>query len=164
VIIVGPGELAAEYFPEVKFGESRPGGICPCEPRAIGCCLSGGTSGAARFYAVETFFSRNSGRVRWWTPWATKRSAPCHAAGFPIWMSARSQALNIANRFGRLDFDPLWKARNGANGEHNPIPAELGGCIKYKGFAHTFTRWWPPEKTFCSTSRMVQPDQRQTHA
>jgi hypothetical protein len=45
-------------------------------------------------------------------------------------------------------FDPLWKARNGANGEARLIPKELGGCITYKGFAHTLYPLVPPEKYF----------------
>src|SRR5438552_1380479 len=45
-------------------------------------------------------------------------------------------------------FEPQWKARNGANNETWEVPKELGGCVKYKGFCHTFYPLVPPEKYF----------------
>jgi hypothetical protein len=47
-------------------------------------------------------------------------------------------------------FDPVWKARNGANGETPLIPNELGGCVIYQGFAHTFYPLVPPERFFAT--------------
>src|SRR2546430_57046 len=45
-------------------------------------------------------------------------------------------------------FEPRWKAHNCVNNETWEIPKELGGCIKYKGYCHTFYPLVPPEKHF----------------
>jgi hypothetical protein len=45
-------------------------------------------------------------------------------------------------------FEPHWKAHNQANDSFWKIPAELGGCIQYKGHAHTFHALVPAAKYF----------------
>ena len=97
-------------------------------------------------YAVYRFREEQGG-VRWWAPWATD---------IPHRPSLRVSELNVRSRpafeyrepFWWAGFDAQWKAHNGANGENHPIPEALGGCIKYKGFAHTFYPLVPPDKYF----------------
>lgn len=40
--------------------------------------------------------------------------------------------------------------RNSANGDSRLIPTELGGCVTYKGFVHTFYALVPPDKYFAT--------------
>lgn len=145
-ILVGPGEAAAKLFPEFDF--TKFGAEEFVMRYKDGNLLLAGGHPRGTLYAVEHFLQEQCG-VRWWTPWATNvphlarlrvpdldvRAKPVFEYREPFWSAA---------------FDPLWKARNGANGEHNPIPAELGGCVKYKGFAHTFYALVPPEKYFAA--------------
>jgi hypothetical protein len=87
--------------------------------------------------------------VRWWTPWATNiphqttlRVPDLDLHGQP--------AFEYREPYWFAGFDPQWKAHNGANGETRLIPPELGGCITYQGFAHTFYPLVPPEKYFAT--------------
>src|SRR5882672_4329897 len=45
-------------------------------------------------------------------------------------------------------FEPAWKVHNCVNDSFSEIPRDLGGCIKYKGHAHTSYPLVPPEKHF----------------
>ena len=143
-IVVGSGPVAQKLFPEIA-----PDRLGPEEfvMRAKGqrMLLAGGRP-RGTIYAVYHFLQEQCG-VRWWTPWATK--VPHHATlRIPNLDKHEKPAFEYREPFWFTAFDPLWKVRNGANGEHQPIPAELGGCIKYKGFAHTFYRLVPPKKYF----------------
>ncbi len=87
--------------------------------------------------------------MRWWTPWATNiphratlRIADLNVRGKP--------AFEFRAPFWFQGFDPLWKVRNGVNSEWNNIPPDWGGCLKYKGHAHTFYPLVPPEKYFAA--------------
>jgi hypothetical protein len=85
--------------------------------------------------------------VRWWTPWATHipkqamlkipsldvRCRPVFEARDPFWYPA---------------FDARWAVRNFSNSQSANIPDELGGCIRYKGFVHTFYSLVPPAEHF----------------
>jgi hypothetical protein len=145
-LIIGPGEAAAKLFPEVNFTQfgaeefvlrSKNGNVL----------LAGGRP-RGTLYAVEHFLQEECG-VRWWTPWAT--NVPHDATLRVRDLDVREQPVfEYREPFWSAAFDPLWKAHNGANGEHNVIPAELGGCVKYKGFAHTFYQLVPPEKYFAA--------------
>lgn len=98
-------------------------------------------------YAVNRFLQDQCG-VRFWTPWATtipsnpslvlsntnRTVKPVFEYRYPFWVTAMR--------------DPVWKARNQSNGEGQNIPAELGGGIEYKGFAHTFYALVEPAKLF----------------
>ena len=143
-IIVGPGAAARALFPEValdKLGSEelvmrvkggrlllaggRPRGtstrcIASCRTNA-GC--AGGRRGPRPFPIAR--------RLR--VPELDVRSRPAFEYREPFWWAG---------------FDPQWKAHNGANGENHPIPEALGGCIKYKGFCHTFYPLVPPDKYF----------------
>lgn len=146
VIIVGPGELATEYFSEVSLTNLGPEEFV-MRTKGNWLLLAGGRP-RGTLYAVEHFLQEQCG-VRWWTPWAT--NVPHHASlRIPELDVHEKPVFEYREPFWSPAFDPLWKARNGANGEHNPIPAELGGCVKYKGFAHTFYQLVPPEKYFAA--------------
>ena len=143
-IIVGPGALAAKLFPEIdlaKLGSEE--FVVRTKGRHL--LLAGGRP-RGTIYAVNRFLQDQCG-VRWWTPWAT--NLPQHS-------TLRVPALDLRGRpafeyrapFWFSGFDPLWKVRNGVNSEWHNIPAGLGGCVKYKGHAHTFYPLVPPEKHF----------------
>jgi hypothetical protein len=143
-IVIGPGPLAAKFFPDVNLASL---GSEDLVMRLEGgkLLLAGGRP-RGTLYAVNRFLQEQCG-VRWWTPWATDfphtptmiltnlvvRESPAFEYRAPFWFSA---------------FDPEWKAHNEANDEHHVIPASLGGSIIYKGFAHTFYHLVPPEKYF----------------
>lgn len=143
-IVVGPGAAAQALFPEValdKLGSEE----LVMQVKGGRLLLAGGRPRGTA-YAVNRFLQDQCG-VRWWVPWATTipnrptlrvptlavRSKPAFEYRAPFWWAA---------------YDPVWKAHNGANGENNPVPEALGGCIKYKGFCHTFYPLVPPDKYF----------------
>jgi hypothetical protein len=57
-------------------------------------------------------------------------------------------AFEYRAQFWYCGFEPSWKVHNCANDSFSEIPKNLGGCIKYKGHAHTFYPLVPPEKHF----------------
>ncbi len=143
-IIVGPGAAAQKLFPDVALEKLGPEEFVMQSKG--GLLLLAGGHPRGTLYAVDHFLQEQCG-VRWWTPWA---------ATIPQRRSLRIPDLNVRARpafeyrapYWSAAFDPLWKARNGANGESAPIPAALGGCVQYKGFCHTFYPLVPPEKYF----------------
>ena len=143
-IIVGPGGAAGAVFPEVELGKF---GSEELVMRVKGgrLLLAGGRP-RGTIYAVYRFLQEQCG-VRWWAPWAT--TIP-HRADLSVpELEVRSgPAFEYRAPFWWAGFDPQWKTHNGANGESQPIPEALGGCIKYKGFAHTFYALVPPDKYF----------------
>lgn len=145
-IIIGPGAVAQAVFPETALDQL---GAEEFVMRTKGqrLLLAGGRP-RGTLYAVHRFLQEQCG-VRWWAPWATNLP---HRATLRIPdLNVRGQpAFEYREPFWFAGFDPLWKARNGANGENHRIPAELGGCIIYKGFAHTFYPLVPPEKYFAA--------------
>lgn len=143
-IIVGPGPLAAKYFPEIDLGRFGPEEIV-MRVKGRKLLLAGGRP-RGTLYAVNRFLQQQCG-VRWWTPWAPDmpRQATLRVSNFDV---REQPAFEYRAPFWFTGFDPQWKVRNGANNEHNKIPAELGGCIQYKGFAHTFYYLVPPQKHF----------------
>jgi len=144
VIIVGHAAAAKKSFPEINLKELGEEELV-IKTKGKKLLLSGGEP-RGTIYAVNRFLQDQCG-VRWWTPWATNiprraalqipdlniRSKPAFAYRAPFWFSG---------------FDPTWKVHNGVNSEFQTIPKELGGCIKYKGFAHTFYPLVPPDKYF----------------
>jgi hypothetical protein len=97
-------------------------------------------------YAVSRFLQDQCG-VRWWTPWASH--VPNHAT-----LSVSNLELHLKPAFEMREpfwypaFDSVWAVRNRCNGQSANIPAEWGGCIRYKGFVHTFNALVPPDKHF----------------
>jgi hypothetical protein len=145
-IIVGPGPVASNLFPEIDFTrfDAEEFVMRTKNQRLL---LAGGRP-RGTLYAVYHFLQEQCG-VRWWTPWAT--NIPHHATlRLPDLNVREKPAFEYREPFWFAGFDPQWKARNGANGEHRLIPAELGGCITYKGFGHTFYPLVPPEKYFAT--------------
>ncbi|MBM3880783.1 MAG: DUF4838 domain-containing protein [Verrucomicrobia bacterium] len=143
-IIVGPGATAKALFPEVPFDELGLEGIVLKE-KGRRLLLAGGRP-RGTLYAVAHFLQAECG-VRWWTPWATHiperptlrvraldlRYQPVFEARDPFWYPA---------------FDATWAVRNFSNSQSARIPDELGGCIRYKGFVHTFNPLVPPQEHF----------------
>ena len=145
-IIIGQGALASSLFPEIDFA-----GLGPEEffirSKDQHLLLAGGRP-RGTLYAVYRFLSEECG-VRWWTPWAT--NLPHHATlRVPNLVAHDWPAFEYRDPYWFTGLDPAWKVRNGANGENRLIPKELGGCITYKGFCHTFYPLVPPEKYFAS--------------
>lgn len=145
-IIVGQGALAAKLFREVDFAKL---GTEELVMRTKdGHLLLAGGHPRGTVYAVNRFLQQQC-NVRWWTPWAT--NIPQRATLRIPELAVREQpAFEYRAPYWFQGFDPLWKTRNGANGENDRIPAELGGCISYKGFCHTFYPLVPPEKLFAT--------------
>jgi hypothetical protein len=96
-------------------------------------------------YAVTRFLHELG--VRWWTAWATN---------VPHRATLRIGDLNIHGKpafeyrgpYWFPAFNAIWSVRNCANYEMGNAPAEMGGCIRYKGFCHTFYPLVPPDKYF----------------
>src|SRR6185436_4127455 len=143
-IIVGQGALAAKLFPDLNLSSFGPEEYAARTANSV-LLLAGGRP-RGTIYAVDRFLQDQCG-VRWWTPWAT--NIPHRATLYLPDLNVRGKpAFEYRAPFWSAGFDPLWKSRNGANGEAQLIPAEFGGCIRYKGFAHTFYPLVPPEKYF----------------
>lgn len=143
-ILVGPGSLAERQFPGLDFAQFGPEELV--QRTGDGSLLLAGGRPRGTLYAVNRFLQEQCG-VRWWTPWAT--NLPKQATLRIPNLNVRQQpAFEYRAPFWFCGFDPLWKTRNIANSEWNNIPADWGGCVKYKGHAHTFYPLVPPEKYF----------------
>jgi hypothetical protein len=143
-IIVGPGAAAHAAFPEVpldKLGSEE----LVMKVKGGRLLLAGGRPRGTP-YAVSRFLQEQCG-VRWWAPWATT---------LPVRRSLRVPDLNVREQpafeyrdpYWSAAFEPHWKVHNVANGGSRLVPDDLGGCIQYKGFCHTFYPLVPPEKYF----------------
>ena len=143
-ILVGPGEAARRLFGDLPF-DRLDGEELVIKTKGNRLLLAGGQS-RGTLYAVSRFLQQQCG-VRWWTPWASRiprqstlrvgelerRERPAFEYREPYWYPA---------------FDRDWSWHNRCNGQSSGLPAELGGCIRYKGFVHTFYPLVPPEKHF----------------
>lgn len=143
-IIIGPGMVAGKLFPEVALDKLS------SEELVIrvkgGRLLLAGGRPRGTLYAVNHFLQEQCG-VRWWAPWAT--DIPHRPSLRVPKLDVRSQpAFEYREPYWWAGFEPHWKAHNGANGQNQEISAALGGCIKYKGFCHTFYPLVPPDKYF----------------
>jgi Domain of unknown function (DUF4838) len=97
-------------------------------------------------YAVSRFLQEQCG-VRWWTPWAS--TIPKRRTLRVANLDVRQQpAFEYRDPFWSPAFDARWRVHNAANGASHGAPDDLGGCIQYKGFAHTFYPLVPPDKYF----------------
>jgi hypothetical protein len=143
-IIVGPGPMAKNHFPEIdlaSFGAEE----LVIRVKGGKLLLAGGRP-RGTLYAVNRFLQEQCG-VRWWTPWATNMPA---MKTLPVGdLDVREKpAFEYRAPFWFAGFEPTWKVHNCANDSFSEIPKSLGGCIKYKGHAHTFYPLVPPEKHF----------------
>ncbi len=126
-----PTDLAAEEFAVTAKGSDL---------------LLAGGSPRGTLYAVYSFLEDVVG-CRWWTRTAsTIPSKPnLRLAGF----SFRSKpAFEYREPFWYEAFDPVWAARNKANGIQAGGGDREGGRQVYEGFVHTFYVLIPPEKYF----------------
>lgn len=141
-IIVGGGPAARSICPDLdQFGPEE----LVMRTKGHRLLLAGGRP-RGTLYAVDRFLQEQGG-VRWWTPWAT--NVPHHATLRIGDLNRREKpAFEYRAPFWFDAFDPVWKAHNSVNGEDRPVPAELGGCVIYKGFVHTSYGLVPPEKYF----------------
>jgi len=143
-IIVGPGQVAEKLFPEIPFAQLGPEEIV-IQTKGNRLLLAGGRP-RGTLYAVSRFLQDQCG-ARWWTPWASRipqkptlgltnlsvRAKPAFESRDPYWFPA---------------FNRQWAVRNFSNSQSAQIPPEWGGCVRYKGFVHTFYALVPPEKHF----------------
>ncbi len=145
-IIVGQGALASNLFPEIDLSSLGPEEFV-LRSKGQYLLLAGGRP-RGTLYAVYHFLQEQCG-VRWWAPWAT--NIPHQATlRIPELNVRRQPTFEYREPYWFAGFDTLWKVRNGVNGGMPPIPKELGGCITYQGFAHTFYTLVPPEKYFAT--------------
>ena len=143
-ILVGPGAAAKALFPEVPFDQLGLEEIV-IKTRGDRLLLAGGRP-RGTVYAVMQFLQDQCG-VRWWTSWASHvpkrptltvpaldvRFQPTFESRDPFWFPA---------------FEPRWAVRNFSNSQSARIGDDWGGCIRYKGFVHTFYPLVPPEEHF----------------
>jgi hypothetical protein len=143
-IIVGSGPIAAKYFPDVNLASF---GAEELLMRVKGdkLLLAGGRP-RGTLYAVNRFLQEQCG-VRWWTPWATNTPA-IKTLQIPELDVREKPTFEYRAPFWYAGFEPTWKVHNCVNDSFSEIRKELGGCIKYKGHAHTFYPLVPPEKHF----------------
>ncbi len=107
--------------------------------------LAGG-SPRGTLYAVYAFLEDAVG-CRWWTGTAS------HMPWKPTLRIARLDVrykppFEYREPFWYVAFDPVWAARNKANGILAGGDEERGGHQVYEGFVHTFYRLIPPETYF----------------
>lgn len=143
-IIVGQGPLAARYFPEVRFDQLGLEGIA-IRTKGQRVLLAGGRP-RGTLYAVSQFLQEQCG-VRWWTPWASRipRHPTLRVGSLDV---QYSPTFESRDPFWFPAFNKEWAVRNFSNSQSAHIPEELGGCILYKGFVHTFYPLVPPQEHF----------------
>jgi hypothetical protein len=109
--------------------------------------LAGG-SPRATLYAVYTFLEDAVG-CRWWTATASRMPRrPSLEIGA---MDLRFKPpLEYREPFWYVAFDPVWAARNKANGVRAGADTLRGGHQVYEGFVHTFYGLIPPETYFAA--------------
>ena len=143
-MIIGPGPLAVKYFSEIDLAKLGPEEFV-MRIKGNKLLLAGGRP-RGTVYAVNRFLQEQCG-VRWWTPWAT--NVPHQASLQVANLNVRAKpAFEYRGPYWFPGFEPRWKVHNCVNNESWEIPKELGGCITYKGFCHTFYPLVPPEKHF----------------
>lgn len=143
-ILVGRSELAEKLFPEVSWGQLGQEEIV-LKVKGERLLLAGGAP-RGTLYAVMQFLQQEGG-VRWWTPWASKYPSR------PNWKIAKldvrfKPTFESRDPFWFTAFDKTWAVRNFSNSQSANIPEDWGGCVRYKGFVHTFFPLVPPEENF----------------
>jgi len=143
-IVIGPGPVAARWFPEVdlaKFG----GEEYLIRVSGSHMLLAGGHP-RGTLYAVYRFLQDQLG-VRYYTPWFTKY--PARPALSVANLNVRGRpAFEYRDPFWFPAFDGDWAARNGSNSQSARLTDQHGGQITYKGFVHTFYGLVPPDTYF----------------
>ncbi len=143
-IIVGPGPLAAKFFPEVDL--SKFGGEEYVIRTQGGRLLLAGGRPRGTLYAVCRFLQDELG-VRYYAPWSThipKRSS----LSLGRLNSRGKPAFEYRDPFWFPAFDGDWAARNGSTSATARLQDKHGGQMVYKGFVHTFYPLVPPDPYF----------------
>lgn len=143
-IYVGAGAQARKEFSGIRWEQLGPEEILVLV-QSDKILLAGGRP-RGTLYAVSTFLERWCG-VRWWTPWASHIPSQPNL-GVPTLVYRYSPVFEYREPFWYCAFDPKWAVRNRVNGQAFNIPDEWGGCVRYRGFVHTFYALVPPEEWF----------------
>lgn len=142
-LLVGP-KAAAQAGPDFDAPGLGPEEIVI---RSVGADLvlaGGGPRGT--LYAVYAFLEDVVG-CRWWTATASRMPwRPSLTVG-PVAIRFRPP-LEYREPYWYVAFDPVWAARNKANGIQAGGDELRGGRQLYEGFVHTFYRLIPPDKYF----------------
>ncbi len=144
-LLVGP-KAAAQAGPDFDAPGLGPEEIVV---RSVGGDLvlaGGGPRGT--LYAVYAFLEDVVG-CRWWTATASRMPwRPSLTIG-PVAIRFRPP-LEYREPYWYVAFDPVWAARNKANGIQAGGDELRGGRQLYEGFVHTFYRLIPPDKYFAA--------------
>ncbi len=147
-LIVGPGRVASQVAPQLKWEALKPDGIA-IESVGDRIVLMGDRP-RGTLYAVYTFLEDVVG-CRWWTSQASTipnkpnlSVSEQHVRHVP--------PLEYREVFWFDSFDGDWAARNKSNGNTERLDEKHGGKIRYGGsfFVHTFAALIPPEEFFKS--------------
>lgn len=143
-ILVGPGDAARRVFADVPFDALGDEELV-IKTKGTRLLLAGGRP-RGTLYAVSRFLQHQCG-VRWWTPWASRVPKQPTVRVGDLDLRERP-AFEYREAYWYPAFEQDWSWRNRCNGQSSRLPAELGDCIRYKGFVHTFYPLVPPEKQF----------------
>jgi hypothetical protein len=143
-ILVGQGALARSLFGQVDFA-SLDGEELVMRTRGDRLLLAGGRP-RGTLYAVSRFL-QDYGRVRWWTPWASRIPAQT-TLKVPSLKRREKPAFEARDPYWYTAFQREWAVRNFSNSQSAGIPPELGDSIRYRGFVHTFYPLVPPAEHF----------------
>ena len=84
---------------------------------------------------------------RWYAPGVSKvLHRPTIRAGVVPRVERPAVPMRNTRLWAGRDVD--WSLRNRLNGQHSPIPEELGGHYNYADWVHTFRRLVPPDQYF----------------
>jgi hypothetical protein len=143
-ILVGPGAAARQVFADVPF-DGLGSEEFVIKTRQGRLLLAGGRA-RGTLYAVSRFLQDQCG-VRWWTPWASRIPANPDLTVGDLDVRARP-AFEARDPFWFPAFQPDWAVRHLSNSQSAGLTEEQGGCIRYKGFVHTFYSLVPPDPYF----------------
>ena len=143
-ILVGPGAAARRVFADVPFDTLGAEELI-IKTKGRRLLLAGGHP-RGTLYAVSRFLQQQCD-VRWWTSWASRIPKQSTLRVGELGLRERP-AFEYREPYWYPAFDRDWSWRNRCNGQSSRLPAELGDCIRYKGFVHTFYPLVPPEKHF----------------
>lgn len=143
-VVIGPGPVAAKFFPEVELAKF--GGEEYVVKTKGGRLLLAGGRPRGTLYAVYRFLQDELG-VRYYAPWFThvpKRSSLSLGA-----LNSRGKpAFEYRDPFWFPAFDGDWAARNFSVSQTARLKEKHGGQTVYKGFVHTFYPLVPADPYF----------------
>ncbi|MBX7255303.1 MAG: DUF4838 domain-containing protein [Candidatus Hydrogenedentes bacterium] len=143
-IVVGPGQLFREAFPNFDLESLKHDGIFI---KTAGESLYlAGDKPRGTLYAVYTFLEDTVG-CRWWTSYEsyTPKKPDLEIPALDLVYVPK---LRCREAFYRGAFDGVYAARSKCNGHFEQITPEYGGHYSILGWCHTFYQILPPEKYF----------------